>query len=86
MSQNNPFKNPLQGQTGLMDELLAALSDEELDEHTRYHQWEQEHRIFSEKNMYTSRGYHAYRTLRWAGQASHIKHSRNQTGTSSEKP
>ena len=44
-----------------------SLTDEELEITVLHLQWEQQHRVFDNTNMYRSRSYYAYRSGNWIG-------------------
>ena len=71
-AQRNPYADPTAGLSGSTAEILESLTNAELETYINHLLWEQEHRTFSESNVYTSRGYHAYRSGNWIGQCREI--------------
>ena len=74
MSASNPYPNPFAGKIGNHSstiEILESLTDEDL-------QWEQQHRVFDNTNMYKSRGYYAYRSGNWIGWIMQIQAERRK--------
>jgi hypothetical protein len=67
MPTNNPYPNPMGEKTGSTIEILESLTDQELDTYVLHLQWEQQHRVFDNTNMYRSRSYYAYRSGNWIG-------------------
>ena len=71
-AQSNPYEDPTVGLSGSTAEILESLTNAELATYVNHLLWEQEHRTFSESNVYKSRGYHAYRSGNWIGQCREI--------------
>ena len=70
MPTNNPYPNPFAAKIGELSstiEILESLTDEELEITVLHLQWEQQHRVFDNTNMYRSRSYYAYRSGNWIG-------------------
>ena len=60
----NPYENPLDGKTGILQELLASLSPTELQLYIAHYRWRQANDQFPQKprNPYQSASYFRYRT------------------------
>ena len=81
MSASNPYPNPFAGKIGNHSstiEILESLTDEELEIYVLHLQWEQQHRVFDNTNMYKSRGYYAYRSGNWIGWIQEIQDARRK--------
>jgi len=78
MSEGNPYPNPTAGKSGATHEILESLTDEELDTYVRHLEWEQDHRVFDNTNMYKSRNYYIYRSGNWIYQVKDIQAARRK--------
>ena len=81
MPTNNPYPNPFAGKIGELSstiEILESLTDEELEITVLHLQWEQQHRVFDNTNMYRSRSYYAYRSGNWIGWIKEIQAARRK--------
>jgi len=78
MSTGNPYQNPMGDKTGSTIEILKSLTDKELDTYVLYLEWEQQHRVFDNTNMYKSRSYYAYRSGNWIGWIKQIQTERRK--------
>jgi hypothetical protein len=78
MSTDNPYSDPTAGKTGNTIEILESLTDRELDTYVLYLEWEQQHRVFDNTNMYKSRSYYAYRSGNWIGWIKEIQAERRK--------
>jgi len=78
MSTDNPYSDPTAGKTGNTIEILESLTDKELDMYVLYLEWEQQHRVFDNTNMYKSRSYYAYRSGNWIGWIKEIRAERRR--------
>jgi len=60
----NPYPDPLAGQSGYTHELLASLTPEEIKQYIANYQWSQAHASFPENpdSVYLSKAYYMYRT------------------------
>ena len=70
----NPHVNPLDGKSGNMAKLLAALTREELQKYIAHYQWEQQHQSFpaNPRSPYKSESYYRYRTSQWIHDAQQL--------------
>ena len=64
--------------TGSTIEILESLTDKELDTYVLYLEWEQQHRVFDNTNMYKSRNYYPYRSGNWIGWIKQIQAERRK--------
>lgn len=78
MSTDNPYSDPTAGKTGNTIEILESLTDKELDTYVLHLEWEQQHRVFDNTNMYKSRSYYAYRSGNWIGWIKQIQAERRK--------
>ena len=81
MSTGNPYPNPFTRKIGnhrSTIEILESLTDEELETYALHLQWEQQHRVFDNTNMYKSRSYYAYRSGTWIGWIKEIQAERRK--------
>ncbi len=78
MSEGNPYPNPTAGKSGATHEILESLTDEELDTYVTHPEWEQDHRVFDNTNMYKSRNYYIYQSGNWIYQIKDIQAARRK--------